>query len=102
MIAVYITHKDMDAARRVAGHLVKTRLAACANFFPIESVYWWDGKMVSDHEVVSIVKAPADHWDCIKAEVERIHPYDVPCIVRFDVRANEKFEAWIVKETLER
>jgi periplasmic divalent cation tolerance protein len=99
-IAVYITHESMDEARRVATHLVKERLAACANFFPIESVYWWQGKMESAQEVVSIVKAPAEHWERIKSEVERIHTYDVPCIVRFDVEANKAFETWIDQETI--
>ena len=99
LIAIYITHENMEQAKRVATHLLEERLAACANFFPIESMYWWQGKMESANEVVSIVKAPAEHWERIKAEVERIHPYDVPCIVRFDAQANEKFEAWIAQET---
>lgn len=99
MIAVYITHENMEHAKRVAAHLLEERLVSCANCFPIESMYWWQGKMESANEVVSIVKAPAELWERIKSEVERIHPYDVPCIVRFDVQANEKFETWMVRET---
>ena len=98
-IAVYITHENMDEARKVASHLLDKKLVACANFFPIESAYWWQGSIETANEIVSIVKTRAENWERVKSEVEKIHPYDVPCIIRFDVEANDAFESWILDST---
>jgi len=32
--------------------------------------------------------------------VERIHPYEVPCIVKWEVEANVSYEKWIVDSTV--
>jgi len=100
LIAVYITHENIEQARKVAAHLLEKRLVACANFFPIESEYWWHGSIESASEVVSIVKTTTQNWDKVRAEVEKIHPYDVPCVVRFDIDAGEPFKAWVESETV--
>ena len=31
----------------------------------------------------------------LEAEIERLHPYEVPCIMRFETRANAAYEQWI-------
>ncbi|VVB59110.1 Divalent-cation tolerance protein CutA [uncultured archaeon] len=98
-IIVYITHKNLEEAKKIAGHLLGKRLIACANFFPIESAYRWKGKIESVHEVVSIVKTKSENWEKVKEEVARIHPYDVPCIMKIGVEANDKYEKWIEDET---
>lgn len=95
----YITHPDEATARRVSEHLVNERLAACANVFPIASAYWWQGAMQREGEWVSIVKTRLDLEEKLEAEVQKIHPYEVPCILRFEVRANEAYENWIKNET---
>ena len=98
-ILVYITHKNIKSARRIVSHLLKKRLIACANFFPIKSSYWWKGKIVNSSEIVSILKTRKGNWKKLKAEVEKIHPYEVPCIMKFVVEANESYENWIWTET---
>ena len=98
-VVVYITHPNMDEAKRVVSHLLGKRLIACANFFPIESMYWWEGKVETGCEVVSVVKTGKANWRKLKAEVEKIHTYKVPCIVRLEAEANRGYEDWIMKET---
>ncbi|MFH1055685.1 MAG: divalent-cation tolerance protein CutA [Candidatus Altiarchaeota archaeon] len=98
-IVVYITHSSMAEARRVVSHLLKLRLIACANFFPIRSMYWWRRKVEDSKEVVSLVKTSRRNWRKLKAEVEKIHPYKVPCIMRLDAKANRAYERWIARET---
>lgn len=98
-ILVYVTHGDMESARKVAAHLLEKKLVACANFFPIRSAYWWRGKLKHSDEVVSILKTRKANWRRVKKEVESIHPYDVPCIIRIDAEANRSYENWIRDET---
>jgi periplasmic divalent cation tolerance protein len=98
-ILVYITHKNGNEARKVVSHLLKKKLVACANIFPIESLYWWKGRIERTKEIVTIVKTRKENWKKVKAEVERIHPYKVPCIMRLGTEANKSYETWIRKET---
>ncbi len=95
----YITHPDENTARQVSDQLIEQRLVACANVFPITSAYWWLGKIEHENEWVSILKTRTDLENRVEEAVRRIHPYQTPCILRFEVRANAAYEAWIVSET---
>lgn len=97
-IIIYITHPDLRTAKKIVASLMKNRLIACANFFPIESTYWWKGKMENSDEIVSIVKTKKENWDRVKSAVIKMHPYEIPCIMKIDVDANENYENWINKE----
>ncbi|NTU99020.1 divalent-cation tolerance protein CutA [Candidatus Falkowbacteria bacterium] len=94
-IIIYITHPDMKTAKKIAAHLLAQRLIACANFFPIKSSYWWQGKIENAKEVVTLVKTSKKNWNKVKSEVKKIHPYDTPCIIRMEATANADYEKWI-------
>ncbi len=98
-IMIYITHENAEQANRITSHLLKQKLIACANTFPITSAYWWKDEIANESEVVSIVKTTKENWEKVKSEVKRIHPYEVPCIIKIEVAANEEYEAWIEAET---
>lgn len=99
-IILYITHAHLDDAKKVASHLIEKKLIACANFFPVESLYRWKGKVEETKEVVSLIKTKKEHWTAVKEEVKKIHSYEVPCIMKIEVEANEEYEDWIGSETL--
>lgn len=46
-IIFYVAHSSEEEARRISDSIVAARLAACANIFPIQSAYWWEGKIES-------------------------------------------------------
>lgn len=98
-IVVYITHKNMKEAKKVSDYLLNKKLIACVNYFPIQSAFWWKGKIANSKEIVSLVKTKKENWQKIKSEVKKIHPYDTPCIMKYDVEANEDYEKWINDET---
>ncbi len=98
-IIIYITHKSLKEAKKVAEHLLEKKMIACVNYFPIQSSYWWNGKIENAKEIVSLVKTKKENWTKIKKEVEKIHPYDVPCIMKIEVEANGDYARWIEKET---
>jgi periplasmic divalent cation tolerance protein len=75
-------------------------LIACANFLQIESSYWWKGKIEDSREVVSIVKTKKGNWGKLKSEIEKIHPYEIPCMMKFEVEANKDYEEWVKSETV--
>ena len=92
---IYITTPNQQTAQDIAQQLVEKKLVACANIFPISSVYWWQGIVQSDEEVVLIVKTPNNLQAAVSKTVEQIHPYDTPCIMYWQVAANAKYEEWI-------
>ena len=98
-IIVYITHKNEENAMKVVKHLLDKKLIACANTFPIKSSYIWNSKIANEDEIVTIVKTRKENWESLRSEVEKIHPYETPCIMRIDVTANSSYEEWIGKET---
>ncbi len=97
-IFIYITNPSKEVAKKVAKHLLEKHLITCANFFPIESIYRWKGKLREEKEYVLIVKTLDKHFGRIKREVESIHPYSIPCIVKIPVSSNLKYFTWLKGE----
>ena len=95
MPTVYAT-APRDAAADLAERLVTEELAACVNVVDCRSVYRWEGDVVADDEAVLLAKTTNDGYDDLAAVVEQEHPYDVPCIERFDEDdVAPEFGAWI-------
>ena len=99
IILIYITHKNLKEAKKVAAVLLEKRLVACVNYFLIESASWWQGKIESGKEVVSILKTSKKNWKKVQTAVKKIHPYDLPCIMKIDVEASREYADWINEET---
>lgn len=99
-IIIYITHKNLKEAKKIANYLLEKKLIACVNYVPITSSYWWNGKIEESKEIVSLVKTKKENWKKVESEVKKIHPYKTPCIMKLDVAANDDYETWIRKETV--
>ncbi len=95
---IYTTHSSEVEAKKISQHLLNKKLIACANIFPMSSAYWWQDAIQNEAEWVAIVKTSLEKWELVKSEIEKIHPYEVPCIIKLEVEANEKYEQWILEE----
>lgn len=95
-IYIYITNPDKETARKIARHLVSRKLIACANIYPgVSSIYSWKGKIVEQKEIILIAKTLEKKYGEVKREVEKLHPYDVPCIVKIPVSGNREYFEWV-------
>lgn len=83
MPTAYITAPP-DAADDVVETLLEDRLVACVNRLPCKSTYRWEGEIHRDEEALLLAKTTDEAYDDLVDRVEEIHPYDVPCIERFD------------------
>ncbi len=92
---LYVTTKDESEAQRLSKHLLQKRLIACANIFPVKSMYWWKGKITSQQEVVLILKTTEGKADAVKQEIERMHSCEIPCITKIPVVPNAKYARWV-------
>ncbi len=92
---LYITCANENQAQKIAWHLISKKLIACANMFPISSIYSWKGKVMSSKEFVLIAKTAKSNFSAVKKEVKLVHSYEVPCVVMIDAQANEEYAAWV-------
>jgi periplasmic divalent cation tolerance protein len=83
MPTLYVT-APAEAAADLASTLVEERLAACVNRVPCRSTYRWEGEVHSEDEVVLFVKTTDRGTGSVVDRVVELHPYDVPCVERFD------------------
>lgn len=100
-VLIYSTFPSLDEAKRVGGALVDARLAACVNVFPgMISIYEWRGAREMAEEAAMIIKTRAELKERVLAEVERLHPYDVPALLALPTQGgSDAYRAWIAEET---
>lgn len=65
-----------DEKDKIAKTLLEKKLIACAKFIPVESAYWWQGKIEQDNEVVIVMESFEDLYEQIELEVSKIHSYE--------------------------
>ena len=98
-LVFYVTHPDEATARLVSDALLQERLIACANIFPMSSAYWWEGMIAREGEWVSILKTRLSLEAAVEEAILRVHPYQVACVMRFEVRGNLGYLGWIEGST---
>lgn len=98
-IYIYITNPTKEEARSIVKHLLDKKLIACGNIWgPINSLYGWKDEFTDEEEFVLIAKTTEDKWEEVKDEVEKIHSYTIPCIVKIPVSSNKKYFDWLKGE----
>jgi periplasmic divalent cation tolerance protein len=97
-LLVLSTFPDVATARRIARQLVEERCAACANLLsPVESIYWWEGKVESANETLVLFKTSADRYDALETTLRQLHPYEVPEIISFRVEQGlPEYLKWVL------
>ena len=100
-VLIYITCQNREQALEIGKKVVEARLAACANVIDgMESIYWWQGQLQVDKEVVLIVKSRRDLLEELTNKVKSKYSYEVPCVVVVPiVGENEDYLRWLGTET---
>ena len=99
----YVTAPDRETARTIARRVVERHLAACANFWPVESVYRWRGTLEESNEFVIVFKTQSRRMPALIEAVREIHPDEVPCIVSYPMGPGlPRYLDWIDAETDQR
>jgi len=94
----YITCSSKEEAEKIAEILVNERLAACVSYFPITSVFEWEGKIQNEEEHALICKTTENKFLQLKKRAKEIHSYEVPAILAIKIQdGNEEFLAWVRK-----
>lgn len=94
----YIPVKDQEEASRLGQLAIEQRLAACANVFPIHSLYPWDGQLQQDHEHVLLLKSVPSKSDELQSFIQQHHSYEIPCILHWEAGVNERYGNWMLDQ----
>ena len=99
-IVVLTTCESEDEAERIARSLVEKRVAACVNILPkARSIYRWKGAVEDTQEFVLLIKTRRDVFDALRAELSKIHSYEVPEVMALPVvDGSESYLGWIDRE----
>lgn len=95
----YITAPDEKTAKKLGDASVQGRLAACYNLFPMFSSYRWQGQIEQGAEWVLIMKTSVQRREDLTSFIQSHHPYEVPCVIFWNVEANTAYEDWVNIET---
>ena len=99
MIFVYSTFPNKNIAKRVGERLVRKKLAACCNIFPIDSIYSSREKIVQDKEFAVIIKTKKENFKKIEQFILANHPDETPCILEMPIsRVTARYLQWLNKE----
>jgi len=98
MIFVYSTFPNKKEAKEIGEKLVRKKLAACVNIFPIDSVYSWQRKIVKDKEFATIIKTKRGNFKKVEKFILENHSYTTPCILEIPIgRVTQKYLNWLNK-----
>lgn len=81
-VVILVTASKLTEARKIARHLVDSKLAACVNILPpIRSIYRWQGKVADEKEFLMFVKSTRELFSELRAAISKLHSYTTPEII---------------------
>jgi len=101
VIQVQTTLERREDAERIGRALVEARLAACAQLIgPIHSTYRWQGMIHDAEEWLLLLKTRRGDFARLEAELQRLHPYEVPEVIALPVVAGSAgYLDWVLAQT---
>lgn len=97
---VLTTVSSEEQGKAIANSLLKEKLAACINIFPLQSLYIWQGEINQDREWQLIIKTRLDLLPELKTKIQSLHDYEVPEIIALPiVNGSKSYLQWLGKNT---
>ncbi|PIN76538.1 divalent-cation tolerance protein CutA [Candidatus Woesearchaeota archaeon CG10_big_fil_rev_8_21_14_0_10_36_11] len=97
-VFLYVTSVSKKEAVKISTHLLKERLVACVNMFPLKSMYWWNEKICTKSEYAIILKTEKGAFPLIEKAIMKLHSYSVPCITKISVEPNKGYGNWLMEQ----
>ena len=100
---VLTTFASSEDAERVVRQLLGERLIACGNIVPdVLSLYWWEGGIQREGEVLALLKTRADQVQRLFETLDRLHPYEVPEMIELAPGwVGTAYQQWVFDSTRE-
>jgi len=100
-MVIFVTASSIQQARLLSKHLIASKLAACVNTVPVDSVFTWQGKVDKAKEILLIIKSRQRLFRKLERLIKRYHRYEVPEIIGLPIITGSKdYLDWIKKSTI--
>ena len=95
-LTVYTTAPDEKTAETLAEEIVVAKLGACCNFWPIKTIYSWEGELRKDTEHIILIKTSKTKYEELEKYIVKNHPYSMPAVVSLPWDdAHKPFKDWV-------
>lgn len=96
-VQVITTTASKSEAERIARALLEKHLAACVQIVgPMESLYWWRGKIERSEEWLCVAKSELALFSQLEGTIRALHSYEVPEILAVPVVAgSDEYLRWL-------
>ena len=78
---VLVTASSRAEAEAIAKVLLEEKRVACANLFPVQSVYAWQGQLCQEEEWQLFLKTDLSKFSTLEQRIRQLHSYEVPEIL---------------------
>ncbi len=96
-IMVFMTATSRHEAKKIVKALLDKHLIACANILgPVDSEFWWQGKINQAKEFLVLMKSDEKLFAQLSKVIKDIHSYEVPEILALPViKGWEPYLEWL-------
>jgi periplasmic divalent cation tolerance protein len=83
---VFMTAGSRQEAVKIVRSLLEDKLIACGNIVEnVSSIFWWQGKIEEEKEVLAIMKSHEGLFKKLSERVAELHSYDVPEVLALPI-----------------
>jgi periplasmic divalent cation tolerance protein len=102
-IQVVTTTAEKKDAEALAQAVLEKRLGACVQIGgPIESRYWWNGRIETAAEWSVTIKTRRDLYKLLEKLLLELHPYDQPEIIATGIAdVSAGYLKWLIEQVKE-
>jgi len=100
-LQVITTTDKKETAEKIGQVLLERHLAGCVQIMgPIESRYWWEGRMERAEEYLCFIKTREEIYEEVERVIKEVHPYEVPEIIALPIiGGSPAYLQWLNEET---
>ena len=89
-----------EEALNVVNSFLENKWIACANIYPVLSLYTWKMKKQETREILVEMKTTHNFWSKIQDYIQKQGSYDIPALVAYQItEGSYPYLKWIGDET---
>ncbi|MES2315314.1 MAG: divalent cation tolerance protein CutA [Patescibacteria group bacterium] len=101
MVFIYTTCATTKEAEKLGKLILGEKMGACIDYWPIRSMYRWEGKLKQMEEVMMLITTFEQKIETVNDLISKHHSYSTPLIGSVDVRRiNRAYKEWMSEEVV--
>ncbi|MFA6301326.1 MAG: divalent-cation tolerance protein CutA [Candidatus Paceibacterota bacterium] len=101
MVFIHTTCASKEEAETLGKLIIVKKMGACMHYWPIHSIYNWEGKLKEVEEVMMVITTFESKLEEVNDLISEHHSYSTPMIAGVDVRRiNRAYKEWMMGEVV--